>query len=140
MRAHRVVGAIILLLTVRTASFAKDANFECHFIRLLPGTAKSVPVTTVTTTDDFGIEATQRGAKDGDHTIHLTVYDGNGRESYQIIRAVEAKSGKWSFAVTATPNGSHGGDAPGQWNYVLELDGKALWTDFIVVTNHDTSK
>ena len=138
VKPQHAMAALLVTLTLCSNSYCGDANVDLRFVKGVPGTDKVVPTLAVTIGDKFGVSIQQRGVTDGDHSLRVMVFDGNGREVIQLSKTVTARSGRWAYMHLLTPDGSR--DAPGQWNFVLELDNKPLRTDVIVVSKYETDK
>ncbi|MFC4312472.1 hypothetical protein ACFPN2_25540 [Steroidobacter flavus] len=89
-----------------------------------PGTDRRTPLAGQATFADkiyfeFWIQA-----DDGEHSLQVNVYDGDGREVYIGQSTMVVKNGRGGGAVTYGFN--RGRDAPGTWWYVAALDDKVV--------------
>ena len=68
---------------------------------------------------------------DGEHTLQLTIYDGEGKEVHKSAARRNASS--QSLARLICSGFEEDIDAPGTWWYVVELDGEPLVSESIEI-------
>ena len=125
-----IISLVALLSSVIALSGEVTNTFK--FVTRKPGSETLVPIKAAHLSDaNVGITVEGAGAADGDHQVHLSIYDGNGREYIQIVRTVRARGQHWYFCFLHGYD--KGIDSPGTWTYVVDLDGKLLISETLSV-------
>lgn len=128
------------LAIVSVPCWPADASLSTTFVKKIGmDSYAEVPVLKARITDpNIGIRMEQSGVVDGDHLLHLTVFDGAGRQLEDEILTITAKGGHWGFAEFRTYDPKR--DAPGEWWYVGELDGKPLFSKSLLLEPAQVNK
>ncbi|HEY5807489.1 MAG TPA: hypothetical protein VIT67_05950 [Povalibacter sp.] len=128
----KVRAAVLTLLLIwAPVLLAGDAAAVGSFLKELPGTDQTIPVTSATFADKIFFQL-KAHVEDGEHSLLVNVYDGKGREVLNAERVVIARGNVAGGAVTY--GFDPGRDAPGTWWYVAALDGKVVVSSSIEVS------
>ncbi|MDR3418271.1 MAG: hypothetical protein P4L83_19020 [Nevskia sp.] len=118
-------GSVCLLAALSTSAGADLAVVEGIFAKAPPGAAAAVPITSASM-DDRHICLVVRGTElpDGEHSIRTTALDGKGHEANHLELTLRPVRGHWQALSCYTYNTAT--DAPGDWDFTVEVDGKQV--------------
>lgn len=123
---NRRTCAVLLLLACfpGAALWANGPTGEARFSKQIPGTDRRASMPAQATLADQIFFEYRIQAKDGDHSIQVNIYDGDGREVYNSSSTLAVRSGRGAGAVSYGFDRTR--DAPGTWWYVAALDDKVV--------------
>ena len=121
MKRIAAIGALLLFWV--PALMAAEVMASGGFTKLVPGTDKRVAAENVTLADKIYFQILVV-ADDGDHSLQVNIYEGEGREVYNSESTLTARGGQAGVAVSYSFNAAR--DAPGLWWYVAAVDGKVV--------------
>lgn len=114
----RVLGLPLSLVT--GLALANPMPVEYWFSKRPPFTEDRVRITDATFDDEVCLHI-KGFASDGEHLSEITVFDAAGRETARLIGPVLARGATWRRSFCPAPIKDV--DAPGEWWFVVTLDG-----------------
>jgi hypothetical protein len=115
---------LLLACFPAAALWAGGPTGEARFSKQIPGTDRRAWTSAHATFADQIYFEYRIQAEDGEHSLQVNVYDGEGREVYNAQSTLVVSSGRGDGAISYGFKGNR--DAPGTWWYVAALDDKVV--------------
>jgi hypothetical protein len=131
MRNFQSIAATVLFALASSALGTENATGAGLFAKQVPGTDRQTPITRAALSDKVFYKFTIT-APDGEHSLQVTIYDGNGTEVYHSESTLLVRSGKGAVSVSYGFDSDR--DPPGVWWYVVALDDNVLLSDSLEVS------
>jgi len=135
MQSRKQVLLFLAVLCVSVCAEAVGPTATAQFFVEDLETHKRTPALEARLDQYVCLSIQARLVPDGEHTLQLTIYDGEGREVHKSAGRINVPN--QSLDRTSCTGFDEDYDAAGTWWYVVELDGEPLVSESIEIRPMD---